>query len=348
MIIRPGTYTRPGSVFSVSPLVIWLSSLFIGVLASIPKILQLHITLTELMVDASIAFTYSLLIWYANLFSLPKFSNKAVDGSFFNIRLICSGVFGIVLMIVLVIAHQLLFPAYNFKSMLMMYQFRGILINLTIYMFLHLLYQSHRTQLMAIELERTRSDNLGAQFELLKQQVNPHFLFNSLSTLKSMIELGDPQSANFINKLSDFYRSTLENRKSDLITLSEELGILQAYFFLLKARFEEGISLDIRIHPSLYQSLIPPFTLQLLVENCVKHNVVSLVKPLHIMLYTTAENLVIENPLNLRKNPESSTQLGLENINQRYLHLLNQKIIIDNNNVLFTVKLPLIHEYPDH
>jgi len=347
-MVSPARYIRFAKVFRVAPRVIWLSSVFIGVLASVPKILQLHITFTELMVDSSIAFVYSLLIWYANLFNLPKYSNKAAEGGFFTIRLLCSLLFGVGFMILLVSVHQLLFPAYNFKSMLMMYQFRGILINLTIYMFLHLLYQSHRTQLMAIELERTRADNLGAQFELLKQQINPHFLFNSLSTLKSMIEIGDEQSANFINKLSDFYRSTLDNRKSDLITLTEEMAILQAYIYLLKARFEEGISLAIDIHTSLNQSLIPPFTLQLLVENCIKHNVVSLEQPLNIRLYTTNANLVIENPLQLRKNPESSTQLGLENIDQRYMHLLNSKIVIENNGAVFKVKLPLIHEYPNH
>ena len=348
MIIKPDSYNRFIKVFKVSPGVIWLSSLFIGVLASVPKILQLHITITELMVDSSIAFIYSLCIWYTNIFSLPKFSGKAIDNRFFNQRLLWSLLIGIVLMIALVSAHQLLVPGYNFMSMQMMYQFRGILINLTLYMFLHLLYQSHRSQLMAIELERTRADNLGAQFELLKQQVNPHFLFNSLSTLKSMIEIGDQHSADFINKLSDFYRFTLENRKSDLISLSEELDILKAYMYLLEARFEEGISLTIDIHQPLLQSFIPPFTLQLLVENCIKHNIVSLEQPLHIRLCTTVESLVIENHRQLKKNPEPSMQLGLENINQRYIHLLNKTIEIENNADFFKVKLPLIHEHPDN
>lgn len=335
-------------VFKVSARVIWLSSLFIGVLASIPKILQLNITGIELMVDASIAFTFSLFVSYANIYSMPKFSSQPIAADFFNKRLMWSLFLGIVLMTLLVFVHQVLFPHYQFQSMLMMYQFRGILINLTIYMFLHLLYQSHRSQLMGVELERTKADNLGAQFELLKQQVNPHFLFNSLSTLKSMIEIDDPQAPDFINKLSDFYRFTLENRKSDLISLEEEMEILEAYVYLLKARFEEGIHLSVDIEQSVYKSFIPPFTLQLLVENCIKHNIVSLEQPLTIRLYTANDYLVIENTLQLKKNPEYSTQLGLENINQRYLHLLKNKVEIENNATSFKVKLPLIHEYPNY
>jgi two-component system LytT family sensor kinase len=346
--METGKHSAFVKVFKVSPVVIWLSSLFIGVLASLPKILQLHITVAELLLDSSVAFIYSLLIWYFNIFSLPKYSNKINDGSLFSNRLLRSLLTGIVLMVLLVGVHQFLLPVYNFSSILLMYQFRGILINLTIYMFLHLLYQGHRTQMIGIELERTKADNLGAQFELLKQQVNPHFLFNSLSTLKSMIELGDEQSADFINKLSDFYRFTLQNRKSDLISLTEEMDIMHAYMYLLKARFEEGISLTIDIQPTLYQTFIPPFTLQLLIENCIKHNIVSLEQPLHIRLYTTDETLVIGNRRQLKKNPEPSTQLGLENINQRYIHLLNKKIEIENDADFFKVKLPLIHEYPDN
>jgi len=110
-----------------------------------------------------------------------------------------------------------------------MFEVRGVLVNLTFYMFIHLLYQSYHNQRVSIELERTKMDNLGAQYELLKQQVNPHFLFNSLNTLKYMVESADDHSVEFILKLSDFYRYTLEKRKLDLIKVSEELEILRAY-----------------------------------------------------------------------------------------------------------------------
>lgn len=337
-----------GKVFKVSAAVIWSSSLFIGVLASIPKILQLQITGFELLTDAGIAFIFSLTLSYYNIYNLPKFSGGPLNRKFFSIRLLRSLLIGILFMVLLVVIHQFLFPAYPFGSMLMMYQFRGILINLTIYMFLHLLYQSHQTQLIGVELERIKADNLGAQYELLKQQVNPHFLFNSLNTLKSMVDIGDRHSSDFILKLSDFYRFTLENRKLNLIPLPEELEILNAYMYLLKARFEDGISLHMEIDKAHEQSLIPPFTLQLLVENCIKHNVLSLEEPLEIRLYSAENHLVVENRLNLKKVPEASTQMGLENINQRYLHLLNQKIEIERGQETFKIKLPVIYGHSDH
>jgi LytS/YehU family sensor histidine kinase len=187
-------------------------------------------------------------------------------------------------------------------------------------------------------------DNLGAQYELLKQQVNPHFLFNSLNTLKYMVESRDENTVEFVLKLSDFYRFTLESRKLNLIKLAEELKILDAYVFLLKARFEEGIDLSVDIDTPLQQTYIPPFTLQLLVENCIKHNVVSLERPLQIKIYSEDDLIVVQNQIQLKRTPEASTGMGLENINQRYTHLLDKKIIIQPTGSLFTIKLPVIHE----
>ena len=163
-----------------------------------------------------------------------------------------------------------------------------------------------------------------------------------------MVELEDKNSVDFILKLSDFYRFTLENRKLDLISLSEEIEILDSYMYLLKARFEEGISIEYRIEQKHYQSWIPPFTLQLLVENCIKHNVVSLDYPLNIILYSEENKLVVENQLQLKKNPEKSTQMGLDNINRRYLHLLDKKIEIETEQNSFRIKLPIIHERISH
>ncbi len=348
MIFREYNSTNNKMIFSVSTRIIWFSALFIGILASIPKILQLRISEIELLVDSSIAFIFSLFIWYCNIYSLPKFSTQQFTNRFFNFRLLWSLLLGTVLMVILVIGHQLIFPRYKFQSMMLMYEFRGILINLTIYMFLYLLYQSYQTQRIGVELERVKADNLSAQYELLKQQVNPHFLFNSLSTLKSMVEIGDKHSVDFIIKLSDFYRFTLENRKRDIIPLHEELTILNAYMFLLRARFEEGINLINVIGTAEGTTYIPPFTLQLLVENCIKHNVVSLERPLLIKLFVEGDMLIIENQLQLKNVPDTSTAMGLENINERYLHFAQRKIEVEKDKTSFKVKLPLIYEYNHH
>lgn len=333
--------------FQVAQRVIWGSSIALAVLASIPKLFDPNSNLSAIFINSSITFLFSLFIWYYNIYSLPKFTaRRNTTKNFVNGKLFLSVIMGILMMVLLVVAHQELFQVSKMDAPIM-FELRGVLINLIVYMFLHLLFQNYRAQQIGLELERTESVNLGAQYELLKQQVNPHFLFNSLNTLKSMVEIQDPQSADFILKLSDFYRFTLESRKMDLIPLREELQILESYTYLLKARFEEGFVLTDEIDSRYYDSAIPPFTLQLLIENCIKHNIVSLDKPLQIRLYTEADFLVIENRIQLKKGA-LSTGVGLDNINQRFMHLIHKEIEIDKNETFFKVKIPLIYDYSNN
>jgi LytS/YehU family sensor histidine kinase len=312
-----------------------------GVLASVPKIAERHFSVSEALVNSGITFLFALFVWYYNIYTFPQSKNR----QFSTYRLVRSLLLGIGVMFLLAYLQQLLLSHLDFGPNMLMVEFRGILINLIFYMFLHLLYQGYENQQVGIELERTKADSLGAQYEMLKQQVNPHFLFNNMNTLKAMVETGDTDTVDFILKLSDFYRFTLESRKLDLIRLSDEIEILTAYMFLLKARFEDGIVLTNTIEPQYYGSLIPPFTIQLLIENCIKHNVVSLDHPLEIKLYTEGDKIVVENKVQPKKSAEVSTKVGLENINQRYIHLLNQKIDIESNEQYFKIKLPVIHEH---
>lgn len=329
--------------FEVSGRIIWGSSVSLAVLASIPKLFDTFSTPRDIAINSSITLCFSVFIWYYNIYSLPKFSAQRTSKNLLNGKLFLSVVLGILVMIILVIAHQELFQVAQMDAPIM-FELRGLLINLIVYMFLHLLFQNYQTQQMGVELERTKAVNLGAQYELLKQQVNPHFLFNSLNTLKSMVDINDPMSSDFILKLSDFYRFTLESRKMDLISLREELQILDSYVYLLKARFEDGFVLENEVDAKQYDAAIPPFTLQLLIENCIKHNVVSLDKPLVIKLYTEENFLVIENKIQLKRGA-LSTGVGLDNINQRFMHLLHKEIEIDKTETIFKVKIPTIYDY---
>ena len=329
--------------FQVSSRVIWGSSVALAILASIPKLFDAFSTASDIVINSSITLMFSIFIWYYNIYSLPRFTAQRTHKSLFNWKLLLSVLMGILVMVILVIAHQELFQVSKMDAPIM-FELRGVLINLIVYMFLHLLFQNYQTQQIAVELERTQAVNLGAQYELLKQQVNPHFLFNSLNTLKSRVDIQDPQSSDFILKLSDFYRFTLESRKMDLISLREELQILDSYVYLLKARFEDGFVMLNEIDPKQYDSAIPPFTLQLLIENCIKHNVVSLDKPLKIKLYTEGDFLVIENQIQLKRGA-LSTGVGLDNINQRFMHLIHKEIEIDKTETIFKVKIPMIYDY---
>ncbi|MFB6457173.1 sensor histidine kinase [Chitinophaga sp. Hz27] len=330
--------------FKISGRIIWLSSLFLGVIVALPSLIQHQYNIYEVIANSTITFLFSLFVWYYNMQTLPVYTSRQVAKGFSLGPLMKNLVVGVVVMFLLSYIQQQILTHINFGPTMLMFEVRGVLINLTFYMFIHLIYQTYQNQRVSIELERSKMDNLAAQFELLRQQVNPHFLFNTLNTLKYMVESGDEHSVDFILKLSDFYRFTLENRKLDLITMSEELKILDAYIYLLHARFEEGLDVSIDVSEEHKAAVVPPFTLQLLVENAIKHNVVSWDKPLQVKIFSEGDTIVVSNNLQPKITPEVSTGIGLENINERYDHLISKNIEIIPDTKSFTVKLPVIHE----
>ena len=337
---------EPG--FKISPAIIWTSSIVLGLLSSVPMIAEAQFRPAEAAVNAGITATFALLMWYFNIFMLSRQADRPRTQGLSWSRLLISLAVGLAVMLGLAWVQQLILSRINFGPTMLMVEVRGILINLVFYMFLHLLQQHYENQHVNMQLERTRNDNLGAQYESLKQQINPHFLFNSLNTLKAMVESGDKEAVDFILKLSNFYRYTLESRKLDLIHVSEEMEIIKAYIFLQKARFEDGFTFTSTLDETTLNTLIPPFTLQLLIENCIKHNVVSLEKPLHIRVYKEDEKIVVENPIQLRTGETNSIGVGLKNINLRYGHLHGKQIEIISDKNVFQIKLPLIYEYYHH
>ncbi|SEV97682.1 sensor histidine kinase [Chitinophaga arvensicola] len=336
------------TALKISHATIWISSIVLGLLSSVPQIAEHHFNVAEAAVNAGLTATFAVLMWYFNIFMLSRRADKPRQQSISYWNLISSLLFGLVVMLGLACIQQLILSHINFGPVMLMVEVRGILINLVFYMFLHLLQQNYENQHVSMELERIKSDNLSAQYELLKQQVNPHFLFNSLNTLKAMVESGEEESVDFIIKLSNFYRFTLESRKLDLIHVKEEMEILNAYLFLQKARFEDGFTFKNTLGEKTLGTLIPPFTLQLLVENCIKHNVVSLEKPLHITIYEEDDKIVVENPIQQKTKDPHSLGVGLKNIDLRYSHLLHQHIEIIDDGKVFQIKLPLIYEYHHH
>jgi two-component system LytT family sensor kinase len=289
-----------------------------------------------------------LAMWYFNIFVISRKSENTRRQSISYSNLLRTLLFGMIVMFGLAWIQQLILSNINFGPTMLMVEVRGILINLVFYMFLNLLQQNYQNQRVSIELERIRNDNLGAQYELLKQQINPHFLFNSLSTLKSMVEASDKETVDFIMKLSNFYRFTLESRKLDLIHVYEELEILDAYLFLQKARFDAGFTFENMLTQRTLDTLIPPFTLQLLVENCIKHNVVSVDRPLRIKIYEEDDQIVVQNQIQARVSENRSLGVGLRNIELRYHHLIDKHVDIINDQKVFKIKLPLIYEHHHH
>lgn len=331
----------------ISQSVIWISSLVLGMLSSVPQLASHTFNIREAIVNAALTSAFSVMMWYLNIYLLHRSSEKKRQQISYS-RLMVVLAWGMLVMFGLAWIQQLILSHINFGPVMLMVEVRGILINLVCYMFLSLLQNNYTGQQIELELEKVKSDNLEAQYELLKQQINPHFLFNSLNTLKSMAETNDVETVDFVIKLSDFYRYTLESRKLDLITVEEEMKIVESYLFLQKARFGDGITFSNQLRAETLKTLIPPFTLQLLVENCIKHNIVSQSKPLHIKIYCLENKIIIENPIQTKMVKEDSLGVGLNNVKMRYRHLLEREIEVHANGGIFQIKLPFIHEHHYH
>jgi len=193
------------------------------------------------------------------------------------------------------------------------------------------------------QLLKVQKENLQSQFEVLKQQVNPHFLFNSLNVLTSLIKVDPDLAESFTERLSKVYRYVLENKEKDLVSLGTELEFLHAYLFLLEIRFMKKLMVEIKIDKSHYDYLILPIAIQLLIENAIKHNTFSKAQPLKIELFVDKhEQLNIINNLNLRETKLVSTRVGLENISRRYALVSDQKPEFIKTTEQFIAKLPLL------
>lgn len=221
--------------------------------------------------------------------------------------------------------------------------FSGIILCIVIYLTNYTFTLFEERERIMLENERLLRENLHAQFETLRQQVNPHFLFNSLSTLKTMMHNNIDKAEEYLLKLSDVFRYSLQVNDIEKVTLKEELDILEVYCFMLKGRFGENLSIDIQIDQSHFSMYVPPFSFQIIVENCVKHNIVSKDKPLFIKIFSNqAKQITILNNLQPKNSVETSSRVGLANIEKRYQYLSGQHIEIIETTETFNVIIPLI------
>lgn len=186
--------------------------------------------------------------------------------------------------------------------------------------------------------------NLEARYETLRNQVNPHFLFNSLNTLLMMVS--DNQAASkYVESLSDFMRYMLNTRDKEAVLLRDELKIARQYVFIQQSRFGGKLSVSFEVPESCFHYAIPPLSLQMIIENAIKHNVISKDNPLVVKIFVEDnEYLVIENNISPKIEKEPSTGVGLENIRNRYLYLTGKVVIVKNENGAFIVKLPLFEK----
>ncbi|NRB54102.1 MAG: histidine kinase [Saprospiraceae bacterium] len=218
---------------------------------------------------------------------------------------------------------------------------------LSVILFLAIQYalktQESISQLL-LEKEQIQTENYRAQLKVLQAQIDPHFLFNSLNTLRSMVRQQHAKSEKFIMSLSDFYRQTLKHNQNTTLTLSKELVVLESYLFLMKSRNEEAVQVDLEIDSALKERLIPTLALQVVVENCFKHNSMSSKRPLSIQIKNTEDDyIVVSNNIQPKLGEEESSGYGLAFLRKRYdLMDIKAGIIVEETSDEFSVKLKLI------
>ncbi|MBC8173203.1 MAG: histidine kinase [Chitinophagales bacterium] len=194
------------------------------------------------------------------------------------------------------------------------------------------------------EKEKLEKENIKSQLESLRNQVNPHFLFNSFNALQSLIDTDTVKAKEFVQELSKVYRYVLEHKDEFVVELKEEINFIHSFIYLNKIRFGENIKFTTSIEGEILKKFIPPLTLQLLVENAIKHNVISSDKPLHIDIVNENGSLLVKNNLQLRTEKIMSTGIGLQNLKERYqliYHISPEFLVLKDS---YVAKIPLIEK----
>jgi sensor histidine kinase YesM len=217
---------------------------------------------------------------------------------------------------------------------------RNYMVTLIVIISSQLIYLTQKQQKISLENETLHAEYMRSRYEALKNQVDPHFLFNSLNTLNALIKVDADKAQEYVQQLSYVFRYTLQN--AEVISLNEELKFTRAYCHLMKIRYGNNICFDYSIDERLYDYLIIPLSLQTLVENAIKHNVVSNRQPLKVKIKSDGEAIKVSNPVQLKKEVESGERIGLANLAERYKLMWKREIVTIATDKTFEVTVPLM------
>lgn len=234
------------------------------------------------------------------------------------------------------------YPGRNLTDVIINSNNASFFSTLTLVAIYETIYFMHALRHSVEEKELLKRESLSAQLNALRTQVNPHFLFNNLNTLSSIIPEDPKQAVQFVQQLSKVYRHILEVKDETSIPLATELEVLKAYAFLLQTRFGNNLDIAIDVPEEKLKSYVVPLSLQLLMENAIKHNIVSAERPLRIDVYAQNGSLVVSNNLQKKNQLLESTGIGLNNIRNRYKLLGDRTIKVEEEGDQFTVSIPLL------
>jgi two-component system, LytTR family, sensor kinase len=312
-----------------------IAALFVNlpiIFLQLPRLEKSRIAQLDVLIQIVVCFIYSL-IFIQLIFQHSKsnYSNLKIS---LNISLL------FLAFVVVLTSLNILIIGLSIK-MLPTVILRGIFIGVIAYFFSIFLIETKRKNEILLENEHLKNENLQVQLSSLKNQLNPHFLFNSLNTLSWLINEDVDKSQRYLQKLSQVLRYSLSMQEQSLVPLKEELGLVENYIFLLQIRFGENLKIVRNIENNQFQ--IPPLSIQLLIENAIKHTIISTASPLSIWIESNESNktLKVRNTLNIKSNSEG-TGIGLVNLNERFKILINKEIEIEKSENEFIVILPLI------
>lgn len=327
-------------------------TLLVSFLLTLPRVLTLY-DITEELTDTFSNVTFKDIVFrfvYTGLFFWTilqfnanwKYGIKTLSGTK---RLLTGVLINFAIFITFVFVFNVLYPIFTGQGIsvneLGLIHFVNFIVAVVLVFVSDVLrYQIiHNADVM--EKERLKQEKLKSELNALKNQVNPHFLFNSLNSLNTLIR-DNETATTFVNKLSYLFRYILQSGDKDLVTIKEELVFLESYVHLIKTRYQDRFTIDITVDDAWKAFKIPAMALQLLVENAVKHNEISEKTPLHTNIFIDENHLVVENKIQPKSTSVDSTGNGLPNLNKRYEMLMGKSIGITKTNNIFSVKLPLI------
>ena len=224
--------------------------------------------------------------------------------------------------------------------------FRAVVLGFAAILFNMFYFALKQKKELENQMNKLKKEVVTSKYRSLKNQISPHFLFNSLNTLTSLMYQDRDLASDFVSRLASCYRYILDNREEDLVSLEKELSFLDSFIFMMNVRHEGALVITTNVTVNPKEFVIPTLSLQMLVENALKHNYFSKEKPLEIHIFSIDKtSIVIQNNIHIRHHKEESTKLGLKNIKKRYSFYTNQKVDITTDNGYFKVTLPILSKH---
>lgn len=293
-------------------------------------------------------FIIALLLWFGNRQLTIRFDRIMPWSRYGNWRFFIQLVLGIVYLLFLInliyyIIKTSLTTTPPVWEQMIVVNFWGAVIFIPVFSLYFSLHFLKHWRTSELEAEKNQKESMRSQLDSLKNHLDPHFLFNNLNILASLIEKDKIASRTFIQKFAEVYRSLLRTKSDDLILLSEELGFIEAYMYLISVRFEDHIQITITVQNNTKNKMLPPLTLQMLLENVIKHNLITETQPLQIEIVERGNYLMVRNNLHTKADKISSEEgSGLENIRKRYAHFTEQAVNVLKTETHFEVSIPLL------